>query len=423
MRAIKGDYITVMDIGSSKIACMTARVTGEPTGSNKNRLAALNVVGYASVPSQGVRSGVIVDMAAAEQAMRKALDQTEKTLSSPIDRVWINASAGFPRSEYSEAEIQPGGATVTESILEELHSKALRPVQQAKKYIMHAFPMFYSADGSDLIVNPSEMRCGSLGVRMLCVTAELPPLKTLGVCVEKCHVEIGGRAVTGVVSSLGSLSESDKKTGAICLDFGAETIAIAAFYENRVVYADALSFGGELITRDIAHAFGTSVEAADSLKKHKGSCVDWLADENEMIDIPTFIDDIHEPVFETFPRYEMTKVIRLRTEEIFEKIAEKLIKDGFRPEQSRIVLTGGGAMLNGAAQCAGKILNAPVRISSVLRIAGVPNNMIGNEYSVCAGLFAYALQESFELPPEKLFSGFMQKTGISGVFSWLKQNF
>ena len=424
MNAIKGDYIAVLDIGSSKIACFVARLTANPgLKSDFDKLSALNIVAAASVPSAGVREGSLTDMAATEAAVRKALDKVEETVNDPIDRVWINASAGFPRSDYAVASLQVGGAPLTKSRLDELHEKALRQIRKEGKYIAHAAPIFYTADGVERIVNPLDMRAETVGVQMLCVTADLPPLKNLGVCVEKCHVEIGGRAVTGYASGLGVLAPAEKKTGAICLDFGAETVSISAFYEDRLVYADMLPYGGVLVTRDIAQALGTPLEAAEMLKKTKGSAVFWVSDEKEMIEVPVISEEMHAPVFESFPRSALTKIIKPRCEEIIEKVRDRLQQAGFDLTREKTVITGGASQLTGFPETIARIFGARPRPASPIRFAGAPHDKSGPEYATCAGLLTYAVKNSDELPPEKLFSRFSEGKGLGRIFNWLKQNF
>src|SRR5688572_28899246 len=101
-------------------------------------------------------------------------------------------------------------------------------------------------------MNLLDMRADQVGMDVLFITADFPPLRNLGLCVERCHVELAGRVLTPYAAGLGCLLQTEKETGAICIDMGGETTSVAVFLEEKMVFADMIKLGSNYITRDIS---------------------------------------------------------------------------------------------------------------------------------------------------------------------------
>ncbi|MBV8699221.1 MAG: cell division protein FtsA, partial [Bradyrhizobium sp.] len=68
-----------LDIGTSKIACMIARLRPCPSnGALRGRSHAAELIGYSQIQSRGVKAGAVVDMAECEQAVRQAVSLAER---------------------------------------------------------------------------------------------------------------------------------------------------------------------------------------------------------------------------------------------------------------------------------------------------------------------------------------------------------
>ena len=417
-------YVTALDIGSSKTACFVARISADITDvPPEERLSMVSIVASAQLPSKGIRQGTITDLEATESVVRNVLESVEQDIGEPIDRIWVNSSAGNPKTSYYSSSISIEGFVKKENVMR-LYDNALDQIYANHDYVMHAIPVNFTIDGSDGIVNPVGMRAEKCDVQIMAITADLIPLKNLGLCIEKCHAEIGGRAVSPYASALGCLVGSERKTGAICIDFGADTLSIVAFFEDNVVYCDVIKLGGSYITKDISQYFSTPLASAENLKCEKGTCQIW-GTERDSLDVPIIGEDFDTPTFETIPRSALVEIIRPRAEEMLETIRDRLKNVGLFNVNNKLVFTGGGAQLGGLSELCVNILNAKPRIACPMRLAGMPQNMSGPAYSTLTGLMCYAIAPPTEIPPEKLFrKSYAHKgTHLGKIFHWLKQNF
>ena len=66
--------VSVLDVGSTKICCLIARLKPRDGEALRRRTHSVEVLGFASTRSRGIKSGVVVDLDEAEQAIRLAVD-------------------------------------------------------------------------------------------------------------------------------------------------------------------------------------------------------------------------------------------------------------------------------------------------------------------------------------------------------------
>ncbi|MBT1315018.1 hypothetical protein JQN09_24430, partial [Phocaeicola dorei] len=88
-RNVKSGPFGVLDIGSTKIACLIGRAESD------GRLRAL---GFGWQKSRGIKSGGIVDLDEAERAIRAAVGAAEDMADLRLKSVYVNLSCGQPES-------------------------------------------------------------------------------------------------------------------------------------------------------------------------------------------------------------------------------------------------------------------------------------------------------------------------------------
>ncbi len=418
MRTTKPKYVTVLDIGSSKVCGLTAKVTTNSHTQEK----VLSIVAAHSVPSMGIVHGEINSLEKVEAVITNLIENLERQSNQRIDTVWINASTGSPKTEYKNLQSHIDGYVTHNHILD-LHNQVIDSLRSDGKYIMHAVPVGYEIDGGN-VVNPIGMKAQELKAHMVLITGKLSQLRNLGISVERANVEISGRIATPIASALGCLDKTEKETGAICIDIGSETISMCAFNKNVPVYVDTLKMGGSYITKDIARAFSISIENAEIIKKNHGSCVPHINDEKETLELPIIGGDYDMAGFETRPKAHLTQIIQPRCEEMIETVRDYLVKLGILHPTYKIILTGGGASLRGIEHIATDIFGMRPRIACPIASVTLPQTISSPEYAALVGVLSYSLGEFQELPTYQLFSKLRNQTGFTGkIMNWFVQNF
>lgn len=108
--------VSVLDVGSTKVCCIIAKlVPGDEEELMPGRSHGIEVLGYGYQASAGIKSGVVVDMDQAEQAIRRAVDQAERMAGVMVETLLVTVSCGRLQSEIFSATVPLGTEGVTEA--------------------------------------------------------------------------------------------------------------------------------------------------------------------------------------------------------------------------------------------------------------------------------------------------------------------
>src|SRR5215467_14559074 len=106
--------VASLDVGSSKIACMIARLKpSAPNEALRGRTHAVELIGYSQIQSRGVKAGAVVDLAECEKAVRQAVALAERTAKVRVESVLLSVSAGRLQGNLVEASAELRNGAVT----------------------------------------------------------------------------------------------------------------------------------------------------------------------------------------------------------------------------------------------------------------------------------------------------------------------
>jgi len=93
------------------------------------------------------------------------------------------------------------------------------------------------------------------------------------------------------------------------------------------------------------------------------------------------------------PQRELAEIIEPRMEEIF-LLARSEIDEYMDMLTTGIVLTGGGAMLDGAVELAGEVFELPVQLGVPKGVQGLAEGISSPAYATSVGLVLYGMERS-----------------------------
>lgn len=419
--------LTVLDVGSTKVSCVIARLRPrEESAFLPGRTHHMDVLGIGYQKSYGVKSGVVIDLDAAEQSIRLAVDAAERMAGLTVDSLIVNISSGRLASETFNASVDLGGHEVEKSDIRRVLSAGAKQALAAERHLVHSLPIGYTLDGERGIRDPLGMLGDTLGVDMHVLTADSAPLRNLELCINRCHLSVEAIVATPYASGLAALVDDEAEMGVACIDMGGGTTTISVFSEGKFIHADAIAIGGGHVTMDVARGFSTRMEDAERLKVMYGSALPSAADDRDLISVSPIGDDERD-VPNQYPRSVLTRIIRARVEETLELVRDRLNQSGLRHiVGKRVVLTGGASQLAGMPEVARHILARNVRIGRPLGIAGLPSAAKGAAFSATVGLLIYPQVAGIEERAVRQ-SGSGRFTGTGGriyrVGQWLKESF
>ena len=418
--------IAALDIGTSKIACLIARLKPRPPQDVlRKRSHSVEIIGIGHTRAKGIKSGTVVDLGEAEEAVRQAVAAAERMAGVEADSVLVSVSAGRITSELYAATVLVAGPTVHNADIERVLAAGTRHSVRDGRVVLHSLPIAYALDDNRGARDPRGMLAQRLGVDMHVVTADVAALRNLMLAIEHCHLGVQAMVASPYMSGLAVLADDEADLGAALIDIGAGTTTIAVFSGGHFVHADGFAVGGHHITMDLARGLTTSIADAERLKTLYGSVLAGTSDDRDVISVPPVVGDEREPPH-MISRAAIIGVVKPRMEEILEMVRDRLAASPFAAEpRGRIVLTGGASQLTGLSELAGRILGRQVRIGRPLGISGLPEAAKGPAFAAAAGLLVYpqvAYLDHFETRHARRYAA-----GTNGYFArvgrWLRESF
>lgn len=422
----RSTLVAALDIGSSKIACLIARLRPHsPQQVLIRRSHGIELMGFGHTEARGMKSGGVADLAAAEEAIRHAVDAAERMAAVEIESVVLSISSGRLAGELFAAGVDIVGAGVSDGDIARVLAAGNRHSQRDGRAVLHSLPISYSIDGADGVRDPRGMVGGRFGVDMHVATTETAAARNLMLAVERCRLNVEAMVASPYVAGLAVLADDEADLGAAVVDMGAGTTTMAIFVGGRFVHLDGFALGGHNVTMDIARGLNARIADAERIKTLYGSVIAGGSDERDMITVPPINDDEREQT-QFVSRAALVQIVKPRVEEILEMVRDRLAVSRFAAEpRGRVILTGGACQLAGLPDLASRILGRPVRIGRPLGIAGLPDAAKGAAFAVAAGLLVYpqaAHLEYFE-PRHARYPS----TGAGGYFArvgrWLRESF
>ena len=374
--------VAALDVGTTKVCCFAARVG--PDGHPR-------VVGIGHQLSRGIKSGAVVDMDAAEASVRAAVDAAERMAGEVIHEAWVNVSAGHQHSQTVGVEVAVTGNQVAESDTRRAIEQAMLRVDAEGREVVHAIPLRYSIDGATGIHDPRGMFGTRLGVNLHVVTADASPVRNLSVCVGRGHLEALGPVASAYASGLACLVNDEMQLGTTVIDMGGGITTVGVFLEGGPVLIESVPVGGQHVTNDLARGLGTTTAHAERMKILWGGATTGPGDDREMIGVPP-LGESGPSAANHVPRAELVRIIAPRIEELFEMVGARLhARAAERAAGRSVVLTGGAAQLDGAAEIAARVLGKQVRIGRPAGVQGLAESTGGPAFAACAGTLLYAV--------------------------------
>ncbi|MBY6004494.1 cell division protein FtsA [Salipiger bermudensis] len=425
--AMQRGVVAILDVGSSKIACLVLRFDGneqildDGIGSLAGQ-SGFRVIGAATTRSRGVKFGEIAAMGETERAIRTAVQAAQKMANIRVDHVIVCFSGAEPRSYGLAGQVEVDGTMVSEQDVARVLSACDVPDFGVGREVLHAQPVNFALDHRSGLDDPRGQIGRALATDMHMLTINAQAIQNIAHCVKRCDLELAGLASSAYASGISALVEDEQELGAACIDMGGGTTGVSIFMKKHMIYADTVPMGGNHVTSDISMGLQIPMAMAERIKTFYGGVVATGMDDREMIEISGDTGDWHHDRRQV-SRAELIGIMRPRVEEILEEVRASLDAAGFDhlPSQ-QIVLTGAASQIPGLDGLASRILGSQVRLGRPMRVHGLPQAATGPGFASAVGLCLFAAHPQdewwdFEIPVDKYASG-----GLKRAVKWFRDN-
>ncbi len=379
----KKDFIVGLDIGTTKVCC----VVGEPVGNGPQPL--LNIMGVGIASSTGLRKGVVIDIEATVESIKKAVHEAELMAEVDISTVYTGIAGGHIKSFNSTGIVTVKGQEITEQDVQRVIDAAKAVSIPLDRETVHIIPQEYIINDQDGILDPVGMNGTHLEARVHIVTGAVSSAHNIIKCVNKAGLNVAEICLEPLASSEAVLCQDEKELGVILVDIGAGTSDIAIFKKGVIVHTSVLAIGGNHITNDVAVGLRTPQNEAEKIKIKYGCALTALVKSNEMIEVI----GVGGRKSHVLSRRSLAGIIEPRVEEMFSLIQREVTKSGFQDLLSAgVVLTGGASLLEGLPELAEFIFGIPAKRGLPQNIGGLREVVNSPKFATAVGLIKYGVR-------------------------------
>jgi cell division protein FtsA len=371
--------LTAIDLGSAKVCAVVAELTQE----------GLRYRGHGVVESRGTRKGLIADLEKAAAAVQKAVEEAEKLVESPIERAVVGVAGPHIRGVNSQGGVILGSRPreITREDVRLAVEKARGIALPADRQPIHLLPQEYIVDEQRGIQDPLGMTGKTLEVRVHVATASVSAIQSAVTVVNKAGVQVDDTVFEPLASADAVLRSDERELGVCLADIGAGSTDLIVFHEGAVQHTGVVPIGGDHFTNDVAVGLRTPLADAEKIKKQFGGAVVTQIPEANEIEVPSVGDRPSRLMAQRM----LGEVLEPRARELLEMLRDHLRQAGVLELcDAGLVLTGGGARLNGILDVADQVLRKPARIGGSGALAKLPVELVAPEYSTALGLLLYA---------------------------------
>jgi cell division protein FtsA len=377
-----------VDVGTTKICTLVAR---------EQAPGQLSILGVGIEPSEGIRKGVVVDLAAASQAVARSIEKAERTAGLEITSALVSMAGSQVTSSNNRGVVGISGRVIDQEDVERAIDAARAVALPHNREIIHVIQRGFNVDGQEGIRNPIGMHGYRLEVETHIITAAAASVENLRQCVGVSGVEVSQFVLNPLASAEVVLNETERQMGVVVVDMGGGTTDMAIFIDGDVWYTAVIGVGGNHITSDIAHGLRLPMSQAEEIKIQHGHAIQAEVGAQESFNVKPFGE--HESV--QINRQELAHIIEARVEEIFGLVLQEIKRsgyDGLLP--AGMVLTGGSSALPGVRSVASQVLGVPARLAMPENLVGMTDKLNSPAFSTSVGLLRWAVMMS-EYSPQR----------------------
>jgi cell division protein FtsA len=371
------EIVVGIDVGTTKVCTLVGRVEPET----------IRILGSGIEPSEGIKKGVIVDLAAASEAITRSVQKAEQVSGVEITGALVSLAGAHISSINSRGVVGVSGETIDEDDILRALDAARAVAIPHNREIIHIIQRGFNVDGQDGVTMPLGMHGYRLEVEAHIITAAQATVENLRQCVGAAGVEVLQFVLNPLASGDVVLSDGERQMGVAVCDIGGGTTDLAIYVDGHVWHTMVLAVGGNHITNDIATGLRLPLAQAEEIKIKHGYAMKTGVGAEEYLTVRAYGEDA--PI--KISRQDLAHIIEARVEEIFTLILQEIKRsgyDGLLP--AGMVLTGGTSALPGIRQLASQVLGIPVRTAGPENMVGLVDQLKSPAYSTGFGLLQWA---------------------------------
>src|SRR6185503_5355904 len=275
----------------------------------------VDIIGLGVAESKGLKRGVVVNLDAAVESIKKSVEEAELMAGVEIGSVHLGVSGPHIKGFNSRGVVAIAGKNreVTRDDVRRAIDAARAVSLPTGREILHVLPQDFVVDEQEGIGAPVGLTGARLEVNVHIITGSQTATQNLVACVNRAGVEVAETIVEQLAASESVLTEDEKELGVALVDIGGGTTDIAIFERGSLWHTAVIAVGGDHFTNDIAVGLRTPIPDAEKIKRKCGCALSGMVDEDETMEVASVGG--RKP--RVMARRILSEILQPRAEEIF----------------------------------------------------------------------------------------------------------
>jgi len=364
-----------IDVGSTRVSVVVGTV-------DDDRLV---IRGCGQAGHDGARKGVIANLEEVAGAVRVAAEEAEAMASVPVELATVGLGGlpiqGLPAT--ASVPVTGRNMTVSEDDLRRALTACAQVSIPPDFRVLDIIACGYALDGQAGMDHPVGMPGSRLDASAFVVYTNKTHADTVEQTVNRAAVAVKQLVYEPLAAAEAVVTPDERELGCLLLDLGYATTEWVLYAEGVVVSSGALPVGGRHFTADLAALLKTTTAAAEQTKRQVGASLEREGLDIEAIEVPSLGGDGNS----VHPARFAAEILHERARDLFIGVHRVLVEHRLdRLPRAGVVLTGGGAALDGLEEVAEKIFGHRARVGRPLDLAGLTEPVSGPDWAVACGL-------------------------------------
>jgi cell division protein FtsA len=371
--------IVAIDIGTTKICVLVAQPIDGTT---------FHLLGMGTAPSDGLAKGIVVDVGRTVASIKQAVAEAELVSGISITNACIGISGSHIQSRTSQGMVAIKRGEIGSADIAQVLAAARAVSVHEGQQILQVVPQYFIIDGEQRVQDPLGMYGVRLEAQVHIISGSIACVHNLVRCCELAGVHVSDIVLEQLASAKAVLNNDERMLGVALVDIGGGTSDIALYYNNAIMHTNVIPVAGNHFTRDVAIGLQTSLKDAEEYKHLYGSVI--LS--NESVHASFDVQHIDGAQLRQVEQQQLQAILYARAYELIQLIKHDLQLAVAWQNAGGLVLTGGGALLNGLDVLAQTHLHIPARIGRPHVSAQQQSILESPAYATAYGLLLHALQ-------------------------------
>jgi cell division protein FtsA len=384
-----------VDAGSSRTRCLICALEGDH----------IRYLSHGLAHGAGWAKGRVIDQDALADSIRAAVVDAERGAHVPVESatvgvggVGISGAQGRGLYEFGrprEVDAEDMAFAV---------KRASQVLLEPDRMLLHVLPQDFTLDGRAGFRKPHKGVCSRLEANVHIVTASFQEHQAVVAATHLAGIAVEETVFEPMAAAYACLYQEERARGVALLDIGLHSTDLVVYDGDALLLASSVPVWSDHLTRDISSIFKVTYEDAECLKQQYGCALLGLTADSSLIEVPS--PDGRPP--REARRSDLNEILEARAEEMFQFVRAELQRVGMeRNLLEGIVLTGGGAFLNGMCDMAERVLNCQAANGLAKGFGEWPEELKNPAWTTAAGLALYSAKLKLHQPPRRRLPGLM----------------